>query len=379
MKISFKHVPLVIALDKLYKIASVASKSTAPNQGAFLFTVKKTATLITANNLEIVGNIAVFCLSNAEGVFVLPVEAFNVIKTFTVESVDFEISNNILTITGGFDKITYVLNEEKLFTRPVKEYKQGMKSIPISSEILLSFERAMAFTFYDEMRPVFESIVINIEDQKMRIYATTGSILYKNTFNCPGIENTGNVMIPRQLHSSIRGLKKDDKTILMFSNDWIGIKSSSTGSEFYCRALTATAPAYERVIPTETTMNFTVDNKELTKAVKIALAIDSGVTNAVILSLNGKFDIMRENNQAGAKYRTSLKHEGKLPVEPFVTAFGPKLFEMGVDAFNSTAIQIQFTTPMKATLLHPIVEGKPTQEVVVMMPVKAIPDAIKTV
>lgn len=375
MKVTFKHVPLVTALEKLYKIASL--RSAQPAQSAFLFTVKKTMTLITAHNLDVVGNIAIFGESDEETIFVLPVEALNVIKAFTVETVDFEIANNILTIYAGFDKITYILTDQMLFTRPAPDYKKDLVTIPINANVLESFERAMAFTMYDEMRPIFSAVVVNVEGELGRIYATSGHIMYKNTFPCPGVANSGNVMIPKQLHAQIRSLKKDDKALLVFSKQWVGIKSSSTGSEFFTRSLEGNAPAYERVIPTDISMTFKLDHKELAKAIKISIAIDNAKTNAVIFSLNGKFDIYRENNEAGAAYRTTMKHEGKLPSEPFVTAFTPDPLSKCIEAIESSAVQFEFTAPTKATLVRTLAEGKPTDEFVLLMPIKAIPDASK--
>lgn len=375
MKVKFKQSLLLNALEQLNRIAATKNSILTVVMNSYLFTVKKTATLITAHNLEVLGNIAVFSESDSEGIFVIPHNIYNALKEIPSETVEIEVGETSAKVMAGFDEVILPVMNQAEFVRREADYKNSLVSIPCDKTVIESVERATMFcNLADELKPVFGAVCVKVSKGKIIIYGSDGYSMYRNTFAPVGLDESIEkmILVPKALHGPFRGLRKDGTSNIVFSPSTIGVKSPTTSSEYFIRALDLKVPDYERVIPQDLPTKFMFTRADLLKAVEVSSALDTERDRAMVFSLNGKLEVRRENNEKGSKFTTTVKTENFPANANMVLGFNIYYLKKMLNAFETPVIQIELVNPTTAALFRPVIAGKATEESILIMPTKTI-------
>ena len=191
-----------------------------------------------------------------------------------------------LTLTNGDDGTTMTVrsgrSRYKLSTLPAddfpsrKEEDFAINTLIGAAALKRAIERTSVAVSTDETRFYLNGIYIHQVEDKLRFAATNSMIISSVDLDHPCKEHDWPALIfPRQAIRPVLGLLDGDEVTVRASETCIEIEAADT--TFWTRAIDATYPDYERVIPTECEVELQVDCEALRHALKRAgLAADPG-------------------------------------------------------------------------------------------------------
>lgn len=180
-------------------------------------------------------------------------------------------------------------------------------SLPTST-LLNAIEQAKVFSAHDEVRPVINSLCLDMSDDAKECYmvATNGIIVYKETY-------TGDFFMsgqPRKFMiynayfrvlSAFVGCEQID-----IETDGQTLRFTSGDIEFLCKAIEGNYPNYNAVIPKGNPFYIKFDKKEMMDAVKRVSIFGNSESGLVRLTKSSMFvNVLSRNNE----YATSSNEQ----------------------------------------------------------------------
>jgi len=369
MKITLSSTEL---LKKLNFLGGVISNSNAmPILDNFLFEIENGQLKITASDLETTMSTTIDVDFEGKASVAIPAKLLiDVLKTFSEQPLIFTTKeNNTIEISSnsGEYEIAYFTAEEY----PKLVVLEEPSSTVIPSKVLANaISKTLFATGNDELRPVMNGVYFQLSPDGLIFTATDAHKLVKYSRADVKASETANFIMPKKPLGVL-------KAILSTLDGAVTIEYNNSNAVFSfenyiisCRLIDGKYPNYEAVIPKDNPSKLIIDRSLLLQSVKRVATFSNKTTHQIILKVAGtELNIFAEDIDYSNKAdeRLTCNFEG----EDIKIGFNSRFLSEMLGNLQSTMIQLELSTPVKAGILKPI-DGLDEGEDILMlaMPVK---------
>ena len=363
MKFAIDKNSLQTVLLHISKI--VPGRSTMPILNCALFTVTSNALFIKTTNLDTYISSQIDIISGEDGSTCIPVIKLNEILSALPDcELSFSISlNGKITISNNIGNYTIMAHDPEEF--PSEPLLDSINDIDIKAETLKNIIKSTLYAASkDDLKPVLQGVLFNMEDKNITAVATDGHRLVKISV---AIENNYNqqVIVPRKFLSALLDNIKDDENVkLQLSENHIMVQL--TNINIISRIIKDKYPDFESVIPYENNKEINIDRNDLISALKRVSIFSNKTTKQITLSFSdGEAVISTEDpdNVTSAKESIQCDYRGDNIVVGYNAVFLLEVLknqtttEIIIKLENSLTAGIFLSNPTeedKTTLLMPI-------------------------
>jgi len=187
--------------------------------------------------------------------------------------VEITLNNDILTIKQKRSKVNLATFDDEF--PKLYEDVENMNSIKIDC-IELNNSIKSVISGIDPNNPKIElgGVLFDIKDSKLNVVSTDTKCLIVNNIDID-LDVEDKIIIPKKSIVEIQKLLADD-TIIYYDDTNIIIDSNN--SIMFSRLINGKFPDYNRVIPTSSKYNFTLNANEINEAIKCVTGLNNNVT-----------------------------------------------------------------------------------------------------
>jgi DNA polymerase-3 subunit beta len=337
-------------------ISATEKKSALPILSNFLLEAKDDKLIVEGTDLEVHVKISVFAKVEQEGKACVNAKKItDIARLLPSETVHIKLEDSILKIKSGKTKYS-------LPTVNPEDYPQ-MYPFPEDTAFLISgaeLQNAINKTLYaaskEESRYALQGDLFKSRDSYIDVVATDGHRLALYTTEREGQSDINiEVVIPQK---SLNELKK-----LLTGMEDVEIAATSQYAFFktkewvlMTRLLEGAFPDYTQVIPSEFSIEITLDKKEVLESVKRVSAVVEGDVKPIKFTLKNNLLELRSFSQefGEAVDEIEIDYEG----EEFVIGFNAKYVIEALEALDEEKFYMKFTNPNAQTLVQPVESEK---------------------
>lgn len=343
---------------KALNIASrlISTKAQLPILANILLATEENRLKIASTNLEMGVTIWIGAKIEKEGAITLPSRILQeYVSSLPADKINFEVKNNIANLNcGSFNASFNGIAASEFPALPKKEKKVFVFSGPVLSQIIFQVAFAAAA---DEGRPILTGVFVKAEGKLLTFAATDGyrlsvkkAELEKAVVGEFKKEEAKSLMIPARTLSEVAKIlseqEKQEKNLVEVGLTADGNQTifSFPDIELSTRLLEGEFPDYEKIIPTESTSQITLDREELNKAIKIASIFARDSANIVKLKFTeGKLIISANSPQVG---ENTSEIEVKIEGEGGEIAFNYRFLLDFLNSSSAGEIVFETTGPL---------------------------------
>ena len=367
MKFTVSSSALLSVLSTTGKV--ISSKNTLPILDYFLFELQGDTLKVTASDLDttFIGKVKVDGVES-EGVVAAPYKRMlDTLKEFSEQPLTIEIDNstwkiNISWATGeisipGLSGLSYPT---------VPMLSDAKVELDMDADMLVDGINKTIFATADgELRPVMNSIFVNIEPSEVTFVATDAHKLVKYTQQLEsGL--TASFILPKKPANLL-------KTALLKEEGAIRTQFDNKNAMFHlgdyvlvCRLIEGTYPKYNSVIPQNNPNIVVVDRTELLNGIKRVAVCSSQATNLIKLSISdNRINLVAQDRDysMSATENLSCSYEGV----PIVIGFKSTFLVEILSNTDTQCISIELGDHTRAGVFKPVYEADETPTSSILM------------
>lgn len=369
MKITLSSTEL---LKKLNFLGGVISNSnTMPILDNFLFEMENGQLKITASDLETTMSTTMDVDFEGKASVAIPAKLLiEVLKTFSEQPLIFTTQeNNTIEISSnsGQYEIAYFSGEEY----PKAIVLENPSSTVIPSKVLVNaISKTLFATGTDDLRAMMTGVYFQLSTEGLIFTATDAHKLVKYSRTDVKSSENANFIMPKKPLGVLKGILStlDDAVTIEFNNS--NAVFSFENYTITCRLIDAKYPNYEAVIPKDNPSMLIIDRSLLLQSVKRVATFSNKTTHQIILKVAGtELNIFAEDVDYSNKAdeRLTCNFEG----ENIKIGFNSRFLSEMLGNLQSTMIQLELSTPVRAGILKPVDGLEYGEEILMLaMPVK---------
>lgn len=369
MKITLSSTELLKKLNFLGAV--IANSNTMPILDNFLFELDNNQLKITASDLETTMSTTMEVDFQGKSSVAIPAKLLiEVLKTFSDQPLVFTTQeNNTIEISSNSGQYEIAFSDGKEYPKAVVLENPSTAVIP--SKILSNaISKTLFTTGNDELRPMMNGVYFQLSTEGLIFTATDAHKLVKYSRTDIKATESSNFIMPKKPLGVL-------KSILSTLNEEVKIEFNNSNAVFSfenyivcCRLIDAKYPNYESVIPKKNPSKLIIDRSLLLQSVKRVATFSNKNTHQIILKISGtELNIFAEDIDYSNKAdeRLTCNFEG----EDIRIGFNSRFLSEILSNLQSTMIQLELSTPVRAGVLMPIDGLEDGEEIIMLaMPVK---------
>lgn len=265
----------------------IASKPQIPILSNILLEAKEGRLHCSATDLALGMHLSIGCKVEEEGVAAVSGRLLmEVLSSLQAGSLDVFVENRKLYIQGSRSKAELQTVDSQEF--PPFPQKQGEGFQIQTSEFLQLIQLGGLASGIDETRPVFSSMLFELEEGEFAVVATDGYRLSRNAVQISLKISKKILLSAKSLKEIARMIEKTAaKTVEITLSEEVGQVFFGFGeSEVMLRMSEGDYPAYRTILPKEKTLQIEVGAQELAGAVKSAMVFSKEVSGIIHLNIS---------------------------------------------------------------------------------------------
>ena len=369
MKFTVSSSALLSVLSTTGKV--ISSKNTLPILDYFLFELQGDTLKVTASDLDttFIGKVKVDGVES-EGVVAAPYKRMlDTLKEFSEQPLTIEIDNNTwkINISWATGEIS-IPGLSGLSYPTVPMLSDAKVELDMDADMLVDGINKTIFATADgELRPVMNSIFVNIEPSEVTFVATDAHKLVKYTQKLEsGL--TASFILPKKPANLL-------KTALLKEEGAIRTQFDNKNAMFHlgdfvlvCRLIEGTYPKYNSVIPQNNPNIVVVDRTELLNGIKRVAVCSSQATNLIKLSISdNRINLVAQDRDysMSATENLSCSYEGV----PIVIGFKSTFLVEILSNTDTQCISIELGDHTRAGVFKPVYEADeiPTSSILMLL------------
>lgn len=334
---------------------SVGVRATLPVLSNILLSCEGSKLKIVATNLEI----GVIKLLSADiqdpGEITVPAKTLTeIVSGLNPVKIDLQTDGEILNLSAN--KFKASINGIASSEFPVIPLPNS-KGVTFKKEILLSCSSILFAAAVDEGRPILTGILTESSVNHLNFVATDGFRLANRSVRVDGSSKDLRALIPRRTFEEVlRILQEEEAGDVEVSTSpgqnqiifKIGLTTVSS------RLIEGQFPAWEKIIPENTTLRSLVDRAEILQAVKLASVFARSEANTITLKISPDKIILESSAKELGTQTNEV--EAKSEGGDLTIAFNAKFLQDTLMACPSASVMMEFSGPLSATLIKPVGE-----------------------
>lgn len=339
---------------------SVATKAQLPVLANILLATDKGRLKLSATNLETGINLWLGAKIERQGAISVPAKILTeYVSSLPAEKIDLEAKENSLYLSCGNYQASFIGLPAGEF--PTVPSLEGKPEISLSTKDLsLAISQVAFAAAQDEGRPVLTGVLIQAKQGNLILVATDGYRLsLKKLDGLEGIQKV--VEFQKGLLIPARTLIEVGKIISVGGEEKIlgltitpqanQVIFTTPDCEIVSRLIEGKFPDFEKILPEKGTTRVTVDNKNLTMAVRVAAIFARESANIVRIEVKeGKLKISANAAQVGDNIS---EIEAKTEGESSKIAFNSRYLLDFLNSIDSELINFQMTTHLNPGVFAP--------------------------
>ena len=367
MKFTVSSSALLSVLSTTGKV--ISSKNTLPILDYFLFELQGDTLKVTASDLDttFIGKVKVDGVES-EGVVAAPYKRMlDTLKEFSEQPLTIEVDNNTwkINISWATGEIS-IPGLSGLSYPTVPMLSDAKVELDMDADMLVDGINKTIFATADgELRPVMNSIFVNIEPSEVTFVATDAHKLVKYTQKLEsGL--TASFILPKKPANLL-------KTALLKEEGAIRTQFDNKNAMFHlgdfvlvCRLIEGTYPKYNSVIPQNNPNIVVVDRTELLNGIKRVAVCSSQATNLIKLSISdNRINLVAQDRDysMSATENLSCSYEGV----PIVIGFKSTFLVEILSNTDTQCISIELGDHTRAGVFKPVYEADETPSSSILM------------
>jgi DNA polymerase-3 subunit beta len=367
MKFTVSSSALLSVLSTTGKV--ISSKNTLPILDYFLFELQGDTLKVTASDLDttFIGKVKVDGVES-EGVVAAPYKRMlDTLKEFSEQPLTIEIDNNTwkINISWATGEIS-IPGLSGLSYPTVPMLSDAKVELDMDADMLVDGINKTIFATADgELRPVMNSIFVNIEPSEVTFVATDAHKLVKYTQKLEsGL--TASFILPKKPANLL-------KTALLKEEGAIRTQFDNKNAMFHlgdfvlvCRLIEGTYPKYNSVIPQNNPNIVVVDRTELLNGIKRVAVCSSQATNLIKLSISdNRINLVAQDRDysMSATENLSCSYEGV----PIVIGFKSTFLVEILSNTDTQCISVELGDHTRAGVFKPVYDADETPTSSILM------------
>ena len=376
MKFTVSSSALLSVLSTTGKV--ISSKNTLPILDYFLFELQGDTLKVTASDLEttFIGKVKVDGVEK-EGVVAAPYKRMlDTLKEFSEQpltiSVDTETWKiNIRWATGeisipGLSGLSYPT---------VPMLSDAKVALDMDVDLLVDgINKTIFATAEGELRPVMNSIFVNIEPSEVTFVATDAHKLVKYSAQLEsGL--TASFILPKKPANLLKAALVREEGAIHTEFDNKNAMFHIGDYTLVCHLIEGTYPKYNSVIPQNNANRVIVDRSELLNGIKRVAVCSSQATNLIKMSINGdKINLVAQDRDysMSATENISCEYEGT----PIVIGFKSTFLVEILSNTDTQSVLIELGDHTRAGVFKPVYEAdeKPSFSILMLLMPMMLPE-----
>ncbi|MFK8247810.1 DNA polymerase III subunit beta, partial [Leuconostoc mesenteroides] len=258
------------------------------------------------------------------------------------------------TITSGASSFT--INGQDVQNYPQLPEMDDVQSLSVSAAQLvdiISQTKISAST--QESRPILTGIHLQLTGNSVKAVTTDSHRLSQRIVQLTGTDANNvdaNVIIPAKSFNELQALLEgQDRVEIKFSTNQAVFDLGHT--TFYSRLLEGNYPETDRLIPTESTTQITIEASSLLGAIdRASLLSHESRNNVVQLSLKAGRAVLTGTSQEVGQVTEEL-NANSIEGEDLEISFNPDYVRDALRIFNGKRVDVKFTSNLRPFTLTP--------------------------
>ena len=369
MKITLSSTEL---LKKLNFLGAVISNSNSmPILDNFLFEIENGQLKITASDLETTISTTIDVDFEGKASIAIPAKLLiDVLKTFSEQPLTFTTQeNNTIEISSNSGQYEIACFSAEEFPKLVVLEEPSSTVLP-SKVLANTISKTLFATGNDELRPFMNGVYFQLSPEGLIFTSTDAHKLVKYSRTDVKASEIANFIMPKKPLGVLKAILStlDEEVTIEFNNS--NAVFSFENYIISCRLIDGKYPNYEAVIPKDNPSKLIIDRSLLLQSVKRVATLSNKTTHQIVLKVAGiELNISTQDVDYSNKAdeRLTCNFEG----EDIQIGFNSRFLSEMLGNLQSTMIQLDLSTPVRAGILKPI-DGLEEGEDILMlaMPVK---------
>ena len=285
----------------------VPTRSTMPILNCALFSVASNTLCLKTTNLDTYISSEIDVHSSEDGSICIPVMKLNEILSALPDcELNFSVSSNgKITINNNIGNYTIMSHNSEEF--PSEPILDAINNINFTSDELKHIiDSSLYAVSKDDLKPVLQGVLFNIENNTLTAVATDGHRLVKTSININSNANKKVVVPHKFLSALLDNLNNNDNVELQLSDSHIMVQLSNIN--IISRIITEQYPDFESVIPYENNKIVQINTKDMIDAVKRVSIFSNKTSKQITLSFtDGEANISTEDPDSVTSAKESIQ------------------------------------------------------------------------
>ena len=273
--------------DSLLHISKIVpTRSTMPILSCALFHVVSNRLSIKSTNLDTYISSEIEIQSGEDGIICIPVAKLNEILSALPDcKLNFSVSSNRkITINNNIGNYTVMAHNAEEF--PSEPILDSVNSINFKASDLKNIIQSTVYAVSkDDLKPVLQGVLFNIEAENIIAVATDGHRLVKTSIHIDNNQHSQKVIVPYKfLLSLLDNINQNETVELQLSDNHIMVQL--TNINIISRIIKDQYPDFEKVIPYENNKHVNINKEDLMNAVKRVSIFSNKTTKQITLAFS---------------------------------------------------------------------------------------------
>lgn len=336
----------------------------------FLFELEKGALTVTASDLQTSMITELQVESKEKGSIAVPARILlDTLKNLPEQPVTFSIDESTYSVEIISDNGRYKLSGENATDFPKVPSVSNDFTAEISTEVLArAINNTIFATSNDELRPAMTGVYVNLGEKNSTFVATDGHRLVRYRRADVKSDNGNSIIIPRKALNLLKATLPTENTEVSLNFNMSNAYFKFGNIKMICRLIDERFPDYDNVIPTQNSIQMSIERTDLLGALKRISIYANKTTHQVRLKITGSelqisaedLDFSNEANE-----RLSCEHDG----EDIEIGFNAKFLIEMLTNMDSDKIKLTMSAPNKAGVILPAEKDKSEDILMLVMPV----------
>ncbi|MFI3319458.1 MAG: DNA polymerase III subunit beta [Rikenellaceae bacterium] len=367
MKFSISSSTLLSVLASNGKV--ISNKNTFPILDYFLFELSAGELKVTTSNLEttLISSIKVDNVE-AEGSAAAPAKLMlDSLKEFSDIPLTIEVNASTWEITLSWKSGSLSIPGANPISYPsMQELAEERKELAFSADALITgINNTIFATADDELRPVMNGLLVNIEPEGVTFVATDAHKLVKLRNNMSS-DVTASFILPKKPANLLRSLLVKVDGVVEVKFDSKNLLITFGGSTMVCRLIEGNYPNYNAVIPANNPNKVLVDRMELINAIRRVAVCSNPTTNLIRMDIKENQISLKAQDidfSVSANESLSCSYDSAEMTIGFKSTF---LVEI-LNNLETPTVMIELADSTRAGVFKPIYDDKTDNEILMLL------------
>lgn len=371
MKFTVSSSALLSVLSTTGKV--ISSKNTLPILDYFLLELQEGVLKVTASDLEttFIGKIKVDGVEEAgAGVVAAPYKRMlDSLKEFSEQPLTIEVNDTTWEIKIGWSTGSISIPGISGLSYPaIPALADDKCTVDLDVDVLVDGINKTIFATADgELRPIMNSIFVNIEPSEVTFVATDAHKLVKYSAEHKS-DVTASFILPKKPANLLKSTIVKEEGTIKTQFDSKNAMFDIGDYTLVCRLIEGTYPKYNSVIPQANPNKVIVDRIELLNGIKRVAVCSSQATNLIKLSIeNNKINLVAQDRDfsVSATENLSCVYEGT----PIVIGFKSTFLVEILSNTDTASVVIELADSTRAGVFKPVydAEEKPSYQILMLL------------